>query len=76
MNKQVKRAILATYATPASLLPRRNTLSAKPSRQLPKIAEEDIRVRAYQLWERAGRPHGQDQQLWLQAESELRQSVC
>ena len=73
MTKQqaVKRAIAATSPTPARLLPRRDTLGAKP----PVISEEDIRIRAYQLWESAGRPHGQDQQLWLQAEKELRQAA-
>ena len=33
----------------------------------PQIAQ-----RAYELWEKAGRPHGQDKKHWLQAEAELR----
>ena len=33
--------------------------------------EEAIRVRAYQNWERAGRPEGDGVAFWLQAEAEL-----
>jgi len=32
---------------------------------------EKIRVRAHQLWEEAGRPHGHDVEHWLQAEREF-----
>ena len=32
---------------------------------------EKIRVRAHQLWEQAGRPHGHDLEHWLQAEKEF-----
>ncbi|RVM04187.1 DUF2934 domain-containing protein [Sinorhizobium meliloti] len=28
--------------------------------------EERIRIRAYQIWEEAGRPHGLDKQHWEQ----------
>ena len=34
--------------------------------------KEQIRARAYELWEREGRPHGRDRQHWEQAERELR----
>jgi hypothetical protein len=33
--------------------------------------EEAIRVRAYQLWERAGHPTGDGVSFWLEAEAEL-----
>ena len=33
--------------------------------------EEQIRQRAYQLWEEAGWPEGDGQNFWLQAEAEL-----
>jgi Protein of unknown function (DUF2934) len=33
--------------------------------------EERIRQRAYEIWERAGRPHGRDQEHWRQAEAEI-----
>ncbi len=33
--------------------------------------EERIRERAYEIWERAGRPEGKTVEHWLQAESEI-----
>jgi hypothetical protein len=33
--------------------------------------DEKIRARAYELWDRAGRQHGRDEEHWLQAEREL-----
>jgi hypothetical protein len=35
--------------------------------------EEQIRVRARELWEKAGRPEGRDDVFWHQAERELQQ---
>lgn len=32
---------------------------------------EPVRLRAYQIWDRQGRPHGRDQEHWLQALKEL-----
>lgn len=34
-------------------------------------SEEDIRARAHQLWVKRGRPQGEDDVLWLEAEREL-----
>lgn len=34
--------------------------------------EQDIRERAHQLWERAGKPEGREQEFWRAAEQELR----
>ncbi len=34
--------------------------------------DEQIRVRAHQLWEAAGRPEGREQDFWYQAEQELK----
>lgn len=34
-------------------------------------SEETIRMRAYLIWEREGRPHGRDIDHWLQAQVEL-----
>jgi hypothetical protein len=33
--------------------------------------EERIRERAYEIWERAGRPEGKTVEHWLQAEAEV-----
>jgi Protein of unknown function (DUF2934) len=35
--------------------------------------EEEIRIRAYDLWKAAGEPDGKMDSLWYQAESELLQ---
>jgi hypothetical protein len=32
---------------------------------------ETVRLRAYQIWDREGRPHGLDREHWLQALKEL-----
>ncbi|MCY2926759.1 MAG: DUF2934 domain-containing protein [Planctomycetota bacterium] len=38
---------------------------------LPVLSHEQIAKRARAIWEKKGRPAGQDEQNWLQAESEL-----
>jgi hypothetical protein len=35
------------------------------------ISDDSIRERAYQIWEREGRPHGRDYDHWIQARVEL-----
>jgi hypothetical protein len=37
----------------------------------PKDHQERLRQRAYELWEREGRPHGREAEHWKQAEAEL-----
>lgn len=38
---------------------------------MSKPAPSDIEKRAYQIWEREGRPHGRDHDHWLNAEREI-----
>ncbi len=39
---------------------------------MPPVAdEEQIRQRAYQIWEREGRPHGREREHWATAKLEL-----
>ena len=38
---------------------------------MPKPSEDQIRTRAHQLWEAAGKPDGQDQEFWTEAERQL-----
>jgi hypothetical protein len=38
------------------------------------VSDEDIRLRAYEKWEAAGRPAGNGVQFWLEAEQELVES--
>jgi DUF2934 family protein len=33
--------------------------------------KQQVRTRAYELWEQAGKPPGRDQEFWLQAEREF-----
>lgn len=42
-----------------------------PAEQTPFNAEEEIRRRAYELYEQSGRQHGRDQEHWLRAEAEI-----
>ncbi len=37
-------------------------------------SNDDIRIRAHQLWEQAGQPDGRDAEFWHQAEQELSQA--
>ena len=39
---------------------------------MSKPTEEEIRVRAHELWEQAGKPEGREDEFWHQAEKELR----
>jgi hypothetical protein len=41
-------------------------------RPIRSVSEEEIRLRAYLLWEAAGRPSGESHRFWLDAERELR----
>ena len=34
--------------------------------------EKEIKARAYEIWERNGRPEGREDEFWQQAEQELR----
>lgn len=38
---------------------------------MASLTEEDIRSRAYLLWEKAGQPAGQMDNLWYEAERQL-----
>ncbi len=37
-----------------------------------EIPQDKIAARAAEIWDRKGRPHGQDVQNWMEAEAELR----
>lgn len=41
------------------------------SNQLKSPAHAEIEVRAYEIWEKRGRPANQEIECWLQAEQEL-----
>jgi hypothetical protein len=39
---------------------------------MPNPTEDQIRVRAHQLWDVAGRPEGREEEFWHEAERELK----
>jgi hypothetical protein len=41
---------------------------------MPDPTPEQIRQRAYELWQRAGSPENREQEFWYQAEQELNKS--
>ncbi len=41
---------------------------------MPKPTEEHIRIRAHELWERAGSPEGREDEFWHRAEKELQET--
>jgi hypothetical protein len=41
--------------------------------KVKSVSEQAIRVRAYQIWEAAGKPAGDGVRFWLEAERELLQ---
>jgi hypothetical protein len=45
----------------------RKPASGRPNDDLKQLVQQ----RAYELWEREGRPHGRDQAHWQQAEREI-----
>jgi hypothetical protein len=57
---------------------KRKTAPAAGPQGEPRAAEvasfpaEKIAARAYEVWVRKGKPHGQEVQNWLEAEAELR----
>jgi hypothetical protein len=42
---------------------------------MSKPTEEQIKVRAHELWEQAGKPEGREEEFWHQAEKELSQGT-
>lgn len=45
-------------------------------RNKPVISDQDVRVRAYRLWEKNGRPEGQADEYWREALKELEAEFC
>lgn len=63
--KASKRLKLQTPATPKNAIPQTTVISA------PLLSQDEIRERAYQLYEGRGRQDGQAQQDWLKAEHQV-----
>jgi hypothetical protein len=73
MSKHNKKS--ATMTPPAPMAAP-NPIAEAVTRELMEhggvTLEEATRLRAYQLWERAGRPEGNGVSFWLEAEAEFR----
>ncbi len=41
----------------------------------PTLTHDQIAQRAHQIWEKRGRPAGQDEQNWLEAEAQLKREL-
>jgi hypothetical protein len=52
-------------------IPRAGPCSYKEA-MMPEPTEEEIKRRAYKLWEQAGSPEGKDEEFYRLAEQELR----
>ena len=64
-NPRKKRVSPAPISQPTPVIePANSERNGKPT-------ANDIRARAYEKWEAAGRPSGDGVQYWLQAEAEL-----
>ena len=63
--------------TPAHARPTAPARAAQPAaapetnHRARSVSADDIRRRAYEKWERAGKPAGDGVQFWLEAEQEL-----
>jgi len=74
--EQTKRlAWLAWDPTTAQRLGELRDELARPLRNFPSrrehISENEVRVRAHDLWEQHGSPQGRDEEFWIRAEREL-----
>ncbi len=82
-NASKKPATKAAATTPAAT-PVRAKAGTKTEAKAPvaaptpaplrEITTEVIAARAYSLWEQRGRPQGQDVELWIEAEQQLKAS--
>jgi len=77
MSELVHRATSASLACTALVLTgpcplRAEVVPATRIRLMESPTEKQILNRAYEIWERNGRPQGREDEFWHQAEQELR----
>jgi hypothetical protein len=60
-----------SYQPPAAPL----TAGARTEQREQQLQHSAIASRAYTLWEKDGRPDGQDQSYWFKAEQQLHEST-
>jgi hypothetical protein len=64
-------ALIADETTVKRLEEFAGEISGRLRRLTLESLEQKTRRRAYELWERAGRPQGRDAEFWLRAEREV-----
>ena len=70
--KELKRATLPTPGPTGQPTPKQAAVaSGQKGHDDDRVSQEDVRLRAYQKWESAGKPPGDGTQFWLEAEHEL-----
>jgi hypothetical protein len=60
------------HSTTARILAFTNELEQR-AMMMERPSEDDIRARARELWEQAGKPEGRDEEFWHRAEKELKE---
>lgn len=67
-----KTDVPSTRAAPRPQAERRVEVApTPPARTARELPHDAVARRAFEIWERSGRPTGRDLENWLQAESEL-----
>jgi hypothetical protein len=72
-KKPAAKAAAGKGKTAKPEAPAAKETTAKSAPKAP-ITQEMIAQRAYHLWVAAGRPNGQDAEIWRRAEAELREA--
>jgi hypothetical protein len=70
-TNQVQPSTEAKGPTLVTTMPPSQHAPTLPAHHTPRNAEEEIRRRAYELYEQEGRQHGRDREHWLRAEAEI-----
>lgn len=72
-----KKVVRRDAAPAASLLDTPAPAGGVEPRRSPEpLPFEAVAARAAEIWRRKGRPHGQDEQNWAEAEAELRAELA
>lgn len=72
-SRGTNKAPVTQRSTPAEAAESVSLQPAAPATQPTAVDDEQIRARAYFLWEQAGHPAGSGAEFWLRAEQELKQ---
>ncbi|MEM3341378.1 MAG: DUF2934 domain-containing protein [Thermoplasmata archaeon] len=68
-------AVMKAVSAEKTSVPITSTQMKVSSQTSPTLTYEMIAKRAYYIWEKKGRPQGQDKQNWYEAERQLKQEL-